>query len=156
MKKIWMLGIIVVLIGASLLFYQYIQPDRLNMEYDSTIYSDVAGFEQSTVIRLNGELFKKPFGKNVFKGEIIADEEFAYAIHLIEIDNYYLGLITKMDEVSRTHTIGTVMTSKNIDKVWIKLDELNEKYDLQEGYISGPAKNMEEAIQIAREVISGN
>lgn len=48
------------------------------------------------------------------------------------------------------------MASSSLDKIWIQLDEINERYKLKEGYIAGPASNKIEAVDIARTIIEAS
>lgn len=151
----WLLVSIVTL-GVIALFYVLIKPDQLDREFNSIVYSSDTGFSTTTTIRLKGDLYKSLLSANRFIGELTADNDLKYKITLQENDQQYLGIITTLDRSKSTRTIGIVLVSRELDKVWIKLEDMNQRYQLKEGYISGPANNLEEAQQIAREVMTGD
>lgn len=154
-KKVWIL-VSIAIIGIVVLFYTLLKPDQLNREYSSVVYSNDTGFTTPITIKLKGEIYKGLLGANKFIGEMTADNELKYKITLTENEQQYWGLITTFGENRSIRTIGIVMVSRKIDKVWIKLEDINQRYQLQDGYISGPANNLKEAQQIALEVMSGN
>ena len=56
----------------------------------------------------------------------------------------------------RVHsTIGSIRTSLQFDKIWMNLNDINEKYSITDGYISGPASNIKEANDIAGRIMEG-
>lgn len=152
-KKIWILLSIAILSTVYLL-YVLLQSKQIEQEYRSIIYSNDTGFERMTLIKLKGNLYIELFGKDKFVGEITVDNDLIYEIKLNENGNQYFGVITTLDKMANVHTRGTVITSKKFDEVWVNLNDINQRYQLEVGYISGPAKNLEEANQIAREVIA--
>lgn len=154
-KKVWILVTIVIL-GIVALTYIRLKPDLLDREFSSVVYSNDTGFTTTTTIKLKGELYKGLIGANRFIGEMTADNDLKYEVTLKETDQQYLGLITTFDENKSLRTIGSIVFSRKLDKVWIKLEDINQRYQLQDGYISGPANNLEEAQQIAREVMTGD
>ncbi len=154
-KKMWILVSIMTL-GVIALFYMLLKPDPIDRKFNSIVYSSDTGFSTTTTIKLKGDLYNRLLGENQFIGELTADDDLKYKITLHENDRQYLGMITAFDSEKSIRTIGSVTLSRNFDKVWIKLEEMNQRYQLQDGYISGPANNLEEAQQIAREVMTGD
>jgi len=154
-KKLWIL-LSIVLLGLVALGYVWLKPNPLEREYNSVVYSYDTGVVGSIPIKLKGERYRSLLGKKSFVGELTADNDLNYKIVLKENDQQYFGTIVTFDAMNAIHTLGTVMASKKLDKVWLKLEAINQKYQLQDGYISGPTNSLEEAEQIAREVLSGD
>ncbi|WP_164817318.1 hypothetical protein [Paenibacillus lautus] len=42
------------------------------------------------------------------------------------------------------------MATKELDYIWITLNDINEKYGIQEGYIFSPADSKEEANELIK------
>lgn len=154
-KKVWIL-VTMVILGIVALTYIRLKPDPLDREFSSVVYSNDTGFTSTTIIKLKGELYKGLLGANRFIGEMTVDNDLKYDVTLKEDDQQYWGIITTFDENKSNRTIGSIVFSRKLDKVWIKLDDINQRYQLQDGYISGPANNLEDAQQIAREVMTGD
>lgn len=154
-KKMWILVSIMTL-GVIALFYMLLKPDPLDREFNSIVYSSDTGFSTTTTIKIKGDLYNRLLGENQFIGELTADNDLKYKITLYENDWQYLGMIITFDKEKSIQTIGSVVLSHELDKVWIKLDDMNQRYQLKDGYISGPANNLEEAQQIAWEVLTGD
>jgi len=141
---------------AVYLIFDYHRPEHIEMNYSSSIYSIESKFEKQTAISIIGDHHKKLFGKDIFIGQMIVDDDLMYEIKLEREDNKYFEILTKIDnEYHVINSIGSIMTSTGFDKIWLQLDDINEKYNLIEGYVSGPAKNMEEANDVARSIIGG-
>ncbi|MNP25435.1 hypothetical protein D3C76_1182430 [compost metagenome] len=132
------------------LMYDFHRPQAIHKSYISTIYSYESQFEQQTVVSIEGKLYKNLFGKDIFLGEMIADEDMKYELKLKEEGNYYSQTLTVQGKDRVHSTMGSIRISLQFDKLWIQLNDINEKYSITEGYISGPARNMEEAKDIAR------
>jgi len=87
---------------------------------------------------------------------MIVDEDLKYEIKLREEDKNYFELLTaKGKNYIELKSIGTIMTSVEFDEIWVNLDDINEKYNITERYISGPVKNMKEANDIASRIVEG-
>lgn len=149
MKKI--IGTLSCLILLTVIYFtiDYIRPYKIDVEYGGIIYSNETKFEKKTVINIHGDLYKSLFGRNAFNGELILDKEVKHNIKLYQEDNNYFGILTSIEsEFKNIETIGSVLISNNFDRAWIQLDEINLKYDIVEGYISGPANTIDEAKNI--------
>lgn len=156
MKKKWIL-IGIIIFAAIFLIYEYLFPHVIKESYSSIVYSIESKFEKQTIVAIKGKLHKNVFVENVFVGEMIIDENLRYDINLKSDGQKYFGaLLTEDSDFLRLETIGSVMTSTNFDKIWIQLDDMNDKYYLTEGYISGPATNSKEANDIARTIMGGH
>ncbi|ASA19431.1 hypothetical protein [Paenibacillus donghaensis] len=153
-NKLWIITG-VALLGILYSGYAYLQPRPIEQEYNSMIYSNDNDFTKRTTMRLKGDLYQKIVGGGRIQAELTADDEFSYKVTLEKQDDHYFGaiILIALGEQASTHTIGTVMLSEELDKAWLKLDEVNDKYQLVEGYISGPASSREAALQVAREVM---
>jgi hypothetical protein len=154
-KTFWILGCIAILIIIYFII-DYHQPKGIDLKYNGVIYSNETEFEKQTIVLIKGELYKNLFGNDIFIGVLTTDQDLKYEINLKELDKKYFGLLTSKDNYGFLNSIGSVMTSSNFDKVWIQLDEINEKYDITEGYISGPASTIEEANNIASRILEGH
>lgn len=155
-KTYWIVGFLVLLI-AILLIYFYHKPERIEREIQSAIYSFDQQFEKETTVVLEGEHYRNLFGPEVFVGRLKTDEDLEYDIELKEQGNGFLGILVSKDDYKVTVTIGSVSTSRKFDKVWLQLDDINERYGFfeAEGYVAGPASTKEEANEVAKRILEG-
>lgn len=127
----------------------YIRPHKIDVEYGGIIYTNETRFEEKTVINIHGDLYRSIFGRNAFIGELTLDKGVKHQIKLYQEDSNYFGSLTSIEsEFRNIESIGSVLVSKNFDRAWIQLDEINLKYNLVEAYISGPANAIDEAKRI--------
>ncbi|WP_018750872.1 hypothetical protein [Paenibacillus sanguinis] len=146
----------IIIVATIYLIYDFYRPKHIEVNLNSTIYSIDSKLERQTAISIIGEHHKKLFGNDILIGKMIVDKDLTYEIKLKREDNRYFEILTKKNnEFHVINTIGSIITSTDFDRVWLQLDDINEKYNLVEGYVSGPAKNIEEANDIARSIIEG-
>ncbi|MNE26992.1 hypothetical protein D3C80_1203820 [compost metagenome] len=88
-------------------------------------------------------------------GTLLADGDLHYEVTLRERGRYYLGVMSEVTGGGSKQTAGIVTVSLSLDKIWVMLNDVNEQYGLKEkeGYIAGPADTLEEAKQVARDII---
>lgn len=152
MKKIVWVAIGVFLAAtATFLFYFYL-PDPLEKEYSSIIYSPDSGFERKTTVQLSGTKYQSLFGRDYFTGRLTVDNDLNYEIRLEWSERYYFGTIADFDAAGLLHTSGSVMSSDRFEKVWIQLNDINQRYNLT-GYVSGPADNLMEGNEVAKQIL---
>lgn len=151
-RKYWILSCVFLLIGTGVYFlHNYHQPVLIHKKINGVIYSNESNFVKESFIIIHGDLYKNLFGREVFIGELLIDTDLKYDIKLKDSDNDFFGLIQLHNHNDKTlKTVGSVMFSQSMDKTWIQLQDLNNRYYLQDAYVSGPAKNMEEGNDIAR------
>lgn len=140
----------------AILLFLYFRPVEIDKEYDSIIYSTDDGFEHSTKIKLTGELYRNPFGNSTMSGDLTVDGDLNYKVKLKydkSSDNYFYTMID-WDDMKNHRTLGTIYTSSNLDKVWISLKAIDERYQIKESYVSGPANSLEEGNALAKELMS--
>ncbi|CAM4480242.1 hypothetical protein U9M73_12910 [Paenibacillus phoenicis] len=137
------------------LTYDFHRPRHVEVSLRSTIYSVETEFEKQTQISIIGEHYKVLFGKDRFIGKMIVDNDLVYDIKLKREGNKYFETLTKNNEFHVLNSIGSIMTSADFNKVWLQLNDINERYHLTEGYVSGPAGNKNEANQVARNILEG-
>lgn len=142
MKKKWIL-ISIIVISIIYVLYDNHRPRYVELSFNSIIFSlnsdFESDFEKSIVVSMKGEQYNSRIGNGMFLGELSVDEDLKYNIKLTEEDNHYAGYIIAKDSNKNTKTIGSVDVSHDFDKIWIRLDDMNERYALTEGYIAGPA-----------------
>lgn len=73
-------------------------------------------------------------------------------VKLLQNKRQYSGVITAVKD-GFVSTLGVVQVSEDFSKIFIQLDEMNEKYDLKQGYTAGPAKSRDEANRIAADIL---
>ncbi|RIX53680.1 hypothetical protein D3P08_09675 [Paenibacillus nanensis] len=155
MKKIsWIIVVLITLSCVSFVYF-YHQPERIEREHKSVIYSVENDFEKQTSIALEGNYYRNLFGRDVFIGKLMTDDDLEYEIKLYDEGGNFQGSITTLNSNNVTETIGSVMTSRHFDNVWVQLDNINERYNLSDGYITGPATTKEEANQVALKMQEG-
>ncbi|QSF45941.1 hypothetical protein [Paenibacillus tianjinensis] len=151
--KIGVAGLVI--LAVVLLGYLWLRPQPCEQEYSSVIYSNDTGMVKNTVMGLKGDTYRGFPGKSEFVGKLTADGDLQYEIKLKESGGYYLGIMTFFGEDRRIHTIGIVNASIKLNKLWVMLTDINERYGFEngEGYIAGPASTLEEGQQVAREIM---
>ncbi|MCR8656235.1 hypothetical protein [Paenibacillus endoradicis] len=154
MKKKWIVSGIIV-IALIYVLYGYHRPQYVELSFNSVIFSLDSDFEKSIEVSMKGELYKSLVGNGMFRGELSAEEDLKYNVKLTEEGNLFEGFIIVKDSNKNTIIIGTVNVSPKLDKIWIQLDDVNERYSLTEGYIAGPASNVSKAKQIASMIFEG-
>lgn len=144
---------ITVLIVASL-GYAWFRPQHVEREYPSVIYSNNEVVKHSA-IGLKGEVWRGVPGRSEFTGELTLDGDLHYDVKLKDSGGYYLGILTVLDADRSRRSVGSIIASQKLDKFWIMLTHLDERYGLAagEGYISGPANTLEEAIQTGKDIM---
>ncbi|WP_159888700.1 hypothetical protein [Paenibacillus puerhi] len=155
-KGIWAI-IGVIFLTAVFYIYDYKKSIEIDNEISGLVYSNETKLERETSINIQGTLHKKFLNRNVFLGKLNMDNDIVYDIKLLHGDNSYFGLFTSEERyLGILKTTGSILISNNLDKTWIQLDEINSKYNLNDGYVSGPAKNIEEANSIARSFVENS
>ncbi|MNZ97637.1 hypothetical protein D3C78_1168860 [compost metagenome] len=156
-RKYWIISCGFLLISTGIYFlHRYHQPELIHKQFNGVIYSNESNFVKESFIYIHGDLHKNLFGREVLIGELLLDTDLKYDIKLNDSDIGYFGFIQLHNHNDKTiKTIGSVMLSPNMDKTWIQLHDLNNRYHLQDAYVSGPAKNMEEGNDIARSFLEG-
>jgi len=149
MKKIYWTFSFLFIILVLYFITDYLRPYKLNKDISGVIYSNASTFVKNTNIHIEGEIFKSFFGRDTFNGEIVIDQDIKHEIKLVNEDNRFFGILTSDSDFGTINTIGSIMISNGFNKTWIQLDEINTRYDLVEGYVSGPANSINEANEIA-------
>ncbi len=131
----------------------YFKPTSVYKEMNGLIYSFDSDFERETQIIVSGEITRRLFSGDVFAGEIKIDHDFSHHVELnYEGGKYFSSIVTESDHALLT-TIGTVMATRKFDYIWVTLNELDEKYGIQEGYIFSPAITKEEANELIKRIL---
>ncbi|CAM4481641.1 hypothetical protein [Paenibacillus tarimensis] len=155
MKKATIIISSLVLIAVVLFLYTTFKPSAVDKEITSVIYSTEEGVEKQSVVQLVGSVQRHSFSSRVFQGRLTVDHDLAYDVKLSESGSGFFGTIVFSDSYIDIQTKGTVYASKELDRIWIWLDELDKRYDMENGYIAGPASTQAEANDIARSLIEG-
>lgn len=150
-KAIVLINCGIIILTALYITYYFHRPITIIMDYDSIIYDN--DFERSTTVQLDGVIYKELFREYYFSGEITVDHDLKYKIRLQESGSIFTGVINTWGNDRTQRSIGVVITSKSMDKVWTSLKEINERYNREISYIVGPAKNKDEAKEILNQLI---
>lgn len=156
MKKLIWLAVLLMLLATAYFIYDHFKPAHVDKEIHGLLYSNVSSFEKETIIHLQGTIHKKMFQRPVMTGTLILDHDIEYEIILHQDDDRYFGVFTIESDEGRLQTVGSMLLSNTLHQTWIQSDEINSRYDLIEGYVSGPANHAEEANNIARSFLENN
>lgn len=151
-KTNFLLGSIVLLVAIVILCYFYFKAVEVNKEYDAIIYSYDTDFEQKIKVQLSGQLYKGLFGKHELKGTLLVDEDLVYDFRLRSDGHHYFYHIVETMEDATLRTIGTITASQSLDHIWLMLNDINERYDI-DGYVFGPAESKEEANKLIKSML---
>ncbi|CAM4441473.1 hypothetical protein [Paenibacillus typhae] len=146
---------IMVILAVLTLVYVWQRPQSFEREFSSIIYSADTGEAKSTMLGFKGEIYRAFPGERKMTGTLRADGDLRYDVTLRESGGHYLGVISELTGDSGIQTTGLVTASLELDKIWVTLNDVNERYGFkeQEGNIAGPARTLEEAKQVAKEII---
>ncbi|KUP24683.1 hypothetical protein [Paenibacillus sp. DMB5] len=149
------LAAIIAVVAVLTLAYVWLRPQSFEREFSSMIYSADTGEAKSTLLALKGQIYRGIPGDRKMTGTLQADGDIHYEVTLRERGGYYLGVMSEVTGGGSKQTTGIVTASLALDKIWVMLNDVNERYDLkdQEGFIAGPAHTLEEAKQVAKEII---
>ncbi len=153
MKK-WKLITLTCVIAASVLLYWYFKPVDVHKEYDSVIYASDTDIEHSTTIKLDGQLHRNLFGKDMINANLIVDNDLVYNVQLKYNGSVYFYHMISWDDSKAIQTTGTIHASKNLDKVWLKLNDIDKRYNFEDSYVFGPADTKEEAEALVKQLIN--
>ena len=117
------------------------------------IYSFDSNFEKKTQIVISGKSNRNAFSRDSFIGELVVDDDLSYDIELYYDGGKLFGTITTFSKDATLNSVGNVMATKELDFIWISLNDINEKYGIQEGYIFSPADSKEEANELIKKEI---
>ncbi|MBD7966749.1 hypothetical protein H9647_01610 [Paenibacillus sp. Sa2BVA9] len=138
-KKYFCIFAIVISCTVATFYYHRDLPFHHNIE--AVIYSPDMTFEKKTTVTLDGEKYKRLSGKHRISGEIRVDEELSYHFTADLDGNQYVYMIPYYDESGNQRTLGVIHISKDLDQVWLSSSELNSRYQLDDGYVYGPASS---------------
>lgn len=141
------------IIAASLVLYLYFKPVNVHKVYDSVIYSFDSDIEYRTSIELDGQLYRDLFGKDKINGNLIVDKDRIYKVQLKYDGSVYFYHLVSWDDSKALKTLGTIQASKNLDKFWIKLNDIDKRYQLEDSYVFGPAHTKEEAEALVKQLM---
>lgn len=135
---IWISAVVITCIVAAFYYHRDL-PFHHNIE--AVIYSPDTTFEKKTTVILDGEKYKRLSGKHRISGEIRVDEELSYHFTADLEGNQYVYIVPYYDESGNQRTLGAIHISKDLDQVWLSSSELNNRYQLDDGYVYGPASS---------------
>lgn len=135
---------VVILLLIVAIVYDGFSSSEFTQNIDSVIYSHESDLEKPTVVELHGELNRRLFGDDLFEGQITVDDNISYDVTFREGEKRFMALITKEDEMALIKIIGSVIASKELNEIWIHLNEVDHRYGGYT-YIAGPASNKDQA-----------
>lgn len=142
--------IVVIIIVLVTIAYLGFSPTAVHKEMEGLIYSFDSNFEKKTQIVISGKSNRNVFSRDSFIGQLVVDDDLSYDIDLYYEDGKLFGTITTFSEDEMLNSVGSVMATKKLDYIWITLNDINEKYGIQEGYIFSPADSKEEANELIK------
>lgn len=134
--------------------YEYQRPHEVKQTIPGTLYALDPAFEHQVVVSIEGERVPNLFGRDVFIGELRVNEGIQYDITLKEDQDGFFALI-RSEDPQDIRTAGSIITSNKLDKIYLKLPELNARFGLNDADIAGPAHTSAEAQAIAGELAFG-
>lgn len=142
--------IVVIIIVLVIIAYLYFSPTAVHKEMEVLIYSFDSNFEKKTKMVISGKSNRNVFSRDSFIGELVVDDDLSYDIELYYDRGKLFGTITTFSKDATINSVGNVMATKELDYIWISLNDINEKYGIQEGYIFSPADSKEEANELIK------
>ena len=96
------------------------------------------------MVTLDGEKYRRLSGKHRIAGDITLDQDLSYHFTADLDGNQYMYMIPYYSEDGSQRTLGVIHISKDLDQIWLKSSELNNRYQLHDGYVYGPASSKED------------
>lgn len=137
--------IVVIIIALVTISYLYFSPTTVHKEMEGLVYSFDSDFERKTQMVISGNSNRNVFSRDSFIGELVVDDDLSYDVELYYDGGKLFGTITTFGKDAMLKSVGSVMATKELEYIWITLNDINEKYGIQEGYIFSPADSKEEA-----------
>lgn len=81
---------------------------------------------------------------------LVVDDDLSYDVELYYDGGKLFRTIATFSKDARLKSVGSVMATKELEYIWITLNDINEKYGIQEGYIFSPADSKEEANKLIK------
>ncbi|WP_211746609.1 hypothetical protein [Paenibacillus sp. Marseille-Q4541] len=126
-----------------------------NKSFDAIIYSPDTTFVKQTVVTLVGEKYRRLSGKHRIAGDITFDQDVSYPFTADLDGNQYESMIPYWSEDGSQLTLGIIHISKDLDQVWIKSNEIISRYQLQDGYVYGPASSKQDVGRSLNKMLYG-
>lgn len=133
---------VITCIVAALIYHRDIPFHRT---IEAVIYAPNTVFEKKTTVTLDGEKYRRLSGKHRITGEIKVDQDLTYHFAADLDGNQYVYMIPYYDESGNQRTLGVIHISKDLEQVWLSSSELNSRYQLDDGYVYGPASSKKDA-----------
>ncbi|MGV8981753.1 hypothetical protein [Clostridium sp.] len=152
-------SIVIGIIGIILISLIYFRPVSIERNYSAFIYADNSEFQKVTEIKLVGNLKKKLTLNHVFTGSVEVDGIKEQVIlkricpknNIFKTMGYNAFIETKNSKTGEYEVTGTVDTSKDFNKIIIRLGKVDSKYNGNFN-ICGPSGTREEAIGILKDM----
>lgn len=154
---------VIAIIGILLISVIYFSPVGINRDFSGYMYDENSNLDKSVDIKLDGELKKNLSLNYVFMGSIEVDGikkqvmlKRIWARHnIFKTIEYSDFMETKNDKTGVYEVTGIVNISKDFNEIFIKLGEIDSKYN-SKFIICGPSNTREEAKSIITKMGKNN
>ena len=152
-------SIVIGIVGMILISIIYFRPVSIDRKYSAIIYGDNSDYQKSTDIILIGQLKKKLSLNHVFTGSVEVDgikekiilKRICLKNNVFKTKGYNAFIETKNSKTGLYEVTGTLDTSKDFNKILIRLGKVDSKYNGSFN-ICGPSSTREEARGIVKDM----
>ncbi|RJX37621.1 hypothetical protein D3P09_21840 [Paenibacillus pinisoli] len=150
-SKIYLSITILIVAVAALLMYQYHRPIAIEQTYQGIVYDADLNFIAPDTVYFKGERSRFLFAKDSIKGTLTSGER-TYDVLLKENRASYFAILTELKGSSVT-SLGTMYLATDFKHVWLQLKDFRERYPVEHGYFVNGAATIEEAQDIAKNLL---
>lgn len=162
-KKMAFILIFIVLVKYA---YQYTEPVHIERSFNGCIYSNDKEIEEQAVVRVEGKLYRRIIGDDIFEGFIeVADKRekiktpisrspFQGTINRMKTSYYDVYAVPSKDSKTKAITLknATFVMTKDFQLLWGNMYEIDKKYETK-CYIAAPCNDKYDGNKIAQKII---
>ncbi|WP_432662195.1 hypothetical protein R9X47_16675 [Wukongibacter baidiensis] len=146
--------------------YQYTEPIQINRSLEGCIYSNEKEIEEIAQVRVEGKLYRRIIGDDVFEGFIevdgnreqiktpISKSPLQGTLNRIKTSYYDVYAVPATDSKIEVVTLedATFVIAKDFELLWGNMHGIDEKYEAK-CYIAAPCKEKKDGNKIAQRII---
>lgn len=150
-RKVYLSITALIVAVAVLLLYHYHRPIAIEHTYQGIVYDPGVSFSASATVYFKGERSRFLFAKDSIKGTLTSGDR-TYEVLLKEDKASYFAILTELKDSSVT-SLGTMYLAIDFKHVWLQLKDFSERYPVEHGYFVNGAATIEEAHDIAKNLL---
>lgn len=162
-KRIALILIFITLVKSA---YQYTEPVHIDRSFNGCIYSNDKEIEELAEVRIEGKLYRRIIGADIFEGFIEVDRHREHiktfinksllggTLNRIKTSYYDVHAASEINSKTAVMTFkdATFVITKDFELLWGNMYEIDEKYK-SKCYIAAPCNDKQDGNKIAQKII---